>query len=197
MIINLTKRGYRVIAPDMLGFGNSDSPKGYDVYTPKEHAKRILALMDSLQIKKWTHVTHDACGLSIWKLLSKACERVSHLALLNTIIYKKGFKPPIKMMLGSFTKFNMWLYKNKTTSSILLDQLLKKGLKGNNLSDSETEGYRTPLKEGKNKAMYHFFSNACNRFPNYSSVLKNCNIPTMVVWENTTQCYNGLLKQKR
>ena len=51
-IINLiSEKGYRVIVPDMLGFGNSDSPNGYDIYSEENHAQRILDLMDSLQIK--------------------------------------------------------------------------------------------------------------------------------------------------
>ena len=182
MIPTITKKGYRVIAMDMLGFGSSDNPKGYDIYAPKEHAKRILELMDSLNIKTWTHVTHDAGGLWTWELISKAPERVSNLILLNTIIYKEGFNPPIKMKLGGFTKFSMWLYKYNSTSNILLGQLFKKGLKENNLTESEIEGYKTPLKEGKNRAMYQFFSNTCNGFPNYTSILQNCDIPTMVIW---------------
>ena len=182
MIEDISQKGYRVIAPDMLGFGSSDNPKGYDIYAPKEHAKRILALMDSLHIKTWTHVTHDAGGLWTWELLSESPERVSHLVLLNTVIYQEGFNPPIKMKPGSFAKFSMWLYKNKSNSNILLSQLFKKGLKENNLSESEIEGYKTPLKEGKNRAMCHFFSNTCNTFPDYSNVLKNCTIPTMVIW---------------
>lgn len=34
MIDPLVSKGYRVIAPDMLGYGQSDKPKGYDIYAP-------------------------------------------------------------------------------------------------------------------------------------------------------------------
>jgi len=68
MIDSLVDKGYRVIVPDMLGFGSSDSPKGYDLYTPEAHSKRLLALMDSLEIKNWNHVFHDAGGLWTWEL---------------------------------------------------------------------------------------------------------------------------------
>tara|TARA_B100000809_G_scaffold263113_1_gene315602 strand:- start:11844 stop:12767 length:924 start_codon:yes stop_codon:yes gene_type:complete len=182
MIPELTQKGYRVIAPDMLGFGSSDNPKGYDIYTPREHAKRIVALMDSLHIKTWSHVTHDAGGLWTWELIKSAPKRVDNIILLNTIIYEEGFNPPIKMKRGGFAQFSMWLYKNKSTANILVDQLFKKGLKENNLSLAEIEGYKKPLKEGKTRAMYQFFSNTCNTFPDYSNVLKNCIIPTMVIW---------------
>jgi len=182
MIPELTQKGYRVIAPDMLGFGSSDNPKGYDIYAPREHAKRIVALMNSLQIKTWSHVTHDAGGLWTWELIKSAPKRVDNLILLNTIIYEEGFNPPIKMKRGGFAQFSMWLYKNKSTANILLDQLFKKGLKENNLSPAEIEGYKIPLNEGKNRAMYQFFSNTCSTFPNYEKTIQNCTIQTLVVW---------------
>ena len=75
---------HRIIAPDMLGFGSSDSPKGYDIYEPKEHGKRILELMDFLQIKSWNHVFHDAGGLWTWELLSRSPERIEKLIILNS-----------------------------------------------------------------------------------------------------------------
>ncbi len=182
MIPGLVAAGYRVIAPDMLGFGSSDNPKGYEVYTPENHAKRLLELMDSLHIKSWSHVTHDAGGLWTWELLKTNPERVSHLILLNTIIYTEGFHPPIKMKEGVFAKFSMWLYKNKSTTNILLSQLFKKGLKENELSKDEIAGYKIPLNEGKTRAMYQFFSNTCNTLPNYEETLRTCNIPSLVVW---------------
>lgn len=37
-MINELAQNYRVIATDMLGFGSSDSPKGYDIYSEDHHA---------------------------------------------------------------------------------------------------------------------------------------------------------------
>ena len=65
----LVAGGYRVIAPDMLGFGSSDSPKGYEIYSEEKHAQRLLELMDHLAINSWTHVMHDAGGLWTWELM--------------------------------------------------------------------------------------------------------------------------------
>ena len=45
MIDPLVANGFRVIVPDMLGCGTSDSPKGYEIYDKKEHAKRIFCLL--------------------------------------------------------------------------------------------------------------------------------------------------------
>ena len=91
MIDSLVQEGYRVIVPDMLGFGSSDSPKGYDLYSPEAHGARLLALMDALNIGTWNHVFHDAGGLWTWELAKLAPGRIEKLVVLNSIIYEDGF----------------------------------------------------------------------------------------------------------
>jgi haloalkane dehalogenase len=68
MIDGTVSKGYRVIAPDVHGFGNSDSPDGYEIYSVKQDGKRILELMNYLDINKWFHVTPDAGELWTWAL---------------------------------------------------------------------------------------------------------------------------------
>lgn len=182
MIDGLVSEGYRVIAPDMLGFGSSANPDGYDLYSAEEHGKRLLELMDKLKIEKWSHVMHDAGGLWTWELLGMAPERVEKLIALNTIIYEEGFRPPIRMKPGGFAKFSMWLYDNGMTTNMLLKQLFKKGVKKKKISDDAFEGYKTPMIEEKTKSMYYFFSQTCNEFPDHSAVISSINIPTAVIW---------------
>ncbi|NER14283.1 alpha/beta fold hydrolase [Leptobacterium flavescens] len=182
MIDGLVAEGYRVIAPDMLGFGSSGNPKGYEIYEEEAHAERLLALMDHLKIEHWTHVFHDAGGLWTWELFRKAPDRISNLVILNTIIYEEGFQPPIRMEKGIFTQFTMWMYRNGITTNTLLKQLFKMGLKENHMTKVDVEGYKKPLLEGKTRAMYFFFSQTCNELPDYSDMVKNIDIPTLVIW---------------
>ncbi|WP_272151557.1 alpha/beta fold hydrolase [Tenacibaculum aiptasiae] len=182
MIPLLVKKGYRVIAPDMLGFGTSDSPKSYEAYIEKKQAKRVLALMDFLKVKEWTHIFHDASGLWTWELCKLSPERIKRLVILNTIIYTEGFKPPMRFGKNLFTKIVMSLYTFKITNNLLIKNLFKMGLVENTLSKTDLEGYQKPLLEGKNKAMYYFFSRTCHNLPNYKEVLNKLQIPTMVIW---------------
>ena len=182
MIDGLVEDGYRIIAPDMLGFGNSDNPKGYEIYSAEQHGKRILELMDALKIDKWSHVTHDAGGLWTWEMLKLNKDKVENLILLNTIIYKEGFNPPIRMKKGFFAKTSMWMYRNGITTNLLLNGLFKSGLKENNLTKTEIEGYKKPLRNGKTKAMYYFFSKTCNDLPNNDNLIKTLKMPVSVIW---------------
>ena len=182
MIDSLVNKGFRVVVPDMLGFGSSDSPKGYDFYTPDAHGKRLLALMDHLKINKWSHVFHDVGGLWTWELLKIAPNRIKKLVVLNSIIFEEGFNPPMRFERGGFTKLSMSFYSNKLTNKTIMKKLFKNALIKNNLTANEIEGYRRPLLEGKTNSLYTFFSSTYNALPDYSETLKNIDIPTIVIW---------------
>jgi len=181
MISELAKT-HRVIAPDMLGFGSSESPVGYDIYSEENHARRLLALMDSLEIESWNHVMHDAGGLWTWELIKQQPKRISKLVVLNTIIYEEGFDPPIRFDEGIMARTAMWAYRNGLTTNTMLKGLFKAGMTKNTLNKTEVEGYKTPLLEGKTKAMYYFFTQTCNLLPDISEAIKDITIPVAVIW---------------
>lgn len=182
MIDPLVNSGYRVIAPDMLGFGNSDSPKGYEIYSEEMHAQRLLELMSQLQIDSWTHVMHDAGGLWTWELLEQAPQKVMNLVILNSIIYEEGFDPPIRFKPGFMAKTAMWSYRNGVTTNMMLKGLFKSGMRKNTLNKEDINGYKTPLREGKTRGMYYFFTQTCNSLPDYQPMIQKIDIPTTVIW---------------
>lgn len=182
MIDPLVDQGYRVIVPDMLGFGSSSSPKGYEIYSEKKHAQRLLALMEHLHIKSWTHLMHDAGGLWTWELAKIAPQKIERLIILNTIINEEGFKPPVRFKPGFIARTAMWGYRNGITTNMMLKSLFKEGLTHNTLNKEDIEGYKRPLLEGKTKGMYYFFSQTCNTLPNYRNTIQKLKVPTLVIW---------------
>lgn len=182
MIDGLVQAGHRVIVPDMLGFGSSDSPKGYEIYSEEMHGSRLLELMDALQIETWTHVMHDAGGLWTWEMLEQQPHRVKNLVILNTIIYEEGFNPPIRFEPGFMARTVMWSYRNGITTNMMLKGLFSSGLSENTLNKQDVEGYKTPMLEGKTKAMYYFFTQTCNTLPNYKEMIQKIDVPTLVIW---------------
>ncbi|WP_460218148.1 alpha/beta fold hydrolase [Psychroserpens sp. MEBiC05023] len=178
----LISKGYRIIVPDMFGFGSSDAPKGYDKYHEKLQAERLLKLMQHLKIKEWTHMFHDAGGLWTWELLKLQPKAIKQLVILNTIILKSGFTPPMRFGNNFATKFIISLYSNRLTNGILMKGLFKSGLLHNNLSTKAIEGYKTPLLQGKIKGMYYFFSKTCHNLPDYSNLISTLDLPVLVIW---------------
>lgn len=182
MIDPLVAQGYRVIVPDMLGFGSSDSPKGYEVYSEENHAKRLLELMDHLGIQNWSHVMHDAGGLWSWELIKKQPSRIDNLVILNTIIYEEGFDPLIRMKKGVFARTAMWGYRNGVTTNVMLKNLFKSGMIENTLNKADIEGYKKPLLEGKTRGMYYFFTQTCQELPDYKATIQSVDLPSTVIW---------------
>ena len=63
MIPTLTDAGYRVIAPDMIGFGKSDKYISTDMYTHQMHVDTMLELVTRLDLQNITAHVHDWGGL--------------------------------------------------------------------------------------------------------------------------------------
>lgn len=74
---------YRVIAPDMRGFGASDAPgRGYNGETLGADA---IALLDALEIERAHVVGHDWGGFATFAAGIAAPRRIASMVVLNTI----------------------------------------------------------------------------------------------------------------
>jgi pimeloyl-ACP methyl ester carboxylesterase len=77
-------RSYRVIAPDLHGFGATERPRDFQSYTRGGQVALVLALLDSLGIESAHFVGHSYGGaLSLW-LADRHPERVRSLTLVDT-----------------------------------------------------------------------------------------------------------------
>lgn len=179
----LVQAGYRTIVPDMLGFGSSDKPKGYEIYAPAAVGRQLLALMEHLQIDRWTHVFHDAGGLWTWGMLQLNSLKVERLIMLNTIVYQAGFRPPLKFEKGLLAKSYAKLYSFGFGQNIVLNATFKKGVKDKSLlSKAMLEGYKKPLLKHGHRAMYYFFTQTCREITDFTALHKSLNIPITVIW---------------
>lgn len=182
----LRKEGFRVIVPDLLGYGASDKPSGYNLYTIEKQGKRLLTLLDSLGINKINIAMHDAGGLWTWELLKLAPQRAKRLIILNTIAYRKGFNPPLEFKKGGlFGKFYVGLYKSKMSSSTTMNMTLKKGTYKHKFPKKVCEGYCVPMREGADKPIYNFFTSFRKTFAKlkeYNAMFETLDLPVVVIW---------------
>lgn len=87
LIPPLVRAGYRVIAPDHLGFGLSQKFGEWPTraaYRPQDHARRLAALLDTLQLRDVTLVVHDFGGPIGLSHVIQRPECVARLVVLNT-----------------------------------------------------------------------------------------------------------------
>lgn len=80
----LTNNGFRVVAPDLRGFGDAPKPEGvesYDISTVIE--EDIIEIMDEMNIKNARFVGHDWGAHVCWLTASSYPERVEQLVALT------------------------------------------------------------------------------------------------------------------
>jgi pimeloyl-ACP methyl ester carboxylesterase len=78
----LAKR-FRVVAPDLRGYGGSDKPKGIDAYRTSILADDIVGLIRAFDAERAHVVGHDWGGGVAWTVAIEHPEVVDRLAVLN------------------------------------------------------------------------------------------------------------------
>ena len=86
MIPGLVSAGYRVIAPDMFGFGRSDKPVEDAAYTFDFHRHSLIAFIRALDIRRVTLVCQDWGGLLGLTIPMEMADRFEALLVMNTTL---------------------------------------------------------------------------------------------------------------
>jgi haloalkane dehalogenase len=85
MVPPLAVAGFRVVAPDLVGFGRSDKPAARDDYTYARHVEWMrAALFDRLDLSGLTLVAQDWGGLIGLRLVAEHPDRFRRVVVANT-----------------------------------------------------------------------------------------------------------------
>jgi pimeloyl-ACP methyl ester carboxylesterase len=79
----LAGAGFRVVVPDLRGYGRSGKPETVDAYSLPLLAGDVLAVLDDIDAGRAHVVGHDWGAALAWLLATLAPERVDHLAVLS------------------------------------------------------------------------------------------------------------------
>ena len=90
MIPELVDAGYRVIAPDMVGFGKSDKYISVEDYTHQMHVDKMTQLIVELDLNNITAHVHDWGGLVGLRVVAEEPDRFSRIIASNTSLIATG-----------------------------------------------------------------------------------------------------------
>jgi pimeloyl-ACP methyl ester carboxylesterase len=85
VLLSVAESGFRVIAPDLIGFGFSEKPRDGE-YTIESQARMIMGLMDHLRIESATLAGSSYGGAVAATCALDYAERVKSLVLVDAVI---------------------------------------------------------------------------------------------------------------
>src|SRR5215467_8546819 len=94
----LADAGFRAIAPDQRGYGETDAPQAVAAYTIHHLVGDLTGLLDALGIEKAAIVGHDWGGLLVWQMASLAAHRVAAVVGVNMPFFPRLPMLPTAMM---------------------------------------------------------------------------------------------------
>lgn len=80
----LAQAGFRVLAVDMKGYGDSSAPAEIEEYSMEVLCKDMVTFLDKLGIPQAVFIGHDWGGMLVWNMALFHPERVRAVASLNT-----------------------------------------------------------------------------------------------------------------
>ncbi len=94
----LTEAGYRVLAPDLRGFGDSSAPTEVDAYDVISLSGDMCGLLDAVGEQSAIFVGHDWGASLVWQLATLHPERVSAVAGLSVPFVPRAPAAPVPIM---------------------------------------------------------------------------------------------------
>jgi len=162
MIPLLSQAGYRVIAPDNVGFGKSDKPVDHASHSYQMHVDVMRGFIDALDITDVTLFAQDWGGLIGLRVVEQRPDKFARIMISNTTLpAMKGLKgwlgyPMFKAAVrkqgsvqtldtndASFS-FATWVAYAKTSDNFDFSALFQKATT-RKLSDAELAGYAAPF----------------------------------------------------
>ena len=172
MIPPLVEAGYRVIVPDMVGFGRSDKPTRKEDYSYPKHIEIMSTLVKRLDLQQTVFFCQDWGGLVGLRVVAETPDRFSHIIVSNTgLVAAKGIGawigyPIVKLSVwweGAMTyeemraraNFRSWIAYAYYDENLAVDKIMRDLGK---ISDPKIiKGYDAPFPSSRYKAGAQIF----------------------------------------
>ena len=144
MIPPLAER-YRVVAPDMVGFGKSDKYEDLEDYSFQMHYDKLLGLLEALDLRNITLICQDWGGLLGLTIAANHVDRFARLVILNTFLPTGEERPS--------PAFLMWHdFSQKIGRRMQVGRLIAQTITRFKLPDEIVAAYDAPFPDERYKA---------------------------------------------
>ena len=109
-----SQRGYRVVAPDMRGYGSTDAPDAVEAYDIKTLAADMVGILDALGEERAIMVGHDWGSIVAWNTVLMYPDRFSGLIAMSVPYSGRPEQSPLVSWREAFAdNFYYILYHNE------------------------------------------------------------------------------------
>ncbi len=201
VVPGLVHAGFRVVAPDLLGFGASDKPAHALLYEIPRQAARLGELLDALGVGRATFAVHDLGGPWAFELADRAPERFARLVILNTVAYRDGVQPPMMVRMAGGPLGPLMLRMMGTSLGRPMLAFSFRSFVGDpsSMTAEAVRGYWLPLHEGTTRPFRQFartFKYTFGNLDRWAAALRRLGVPALVIWGALDQVLDGS-KQSR
>lgn len=164
MIPPVAEAGFRVIAPDLIGFGKSDKPTETSDYSYSSHVEWVLEWFDSLDLSGVVLFCQDWGGLIGLRLVAARPDRFAAVIAGNTMLPIGEGTPP--------DAFLAWQQFSQTVPEFPTGMILQ-GASVRDLTAEEVAGYDAPYPDESFKAGARIFPALVPTAPDHDGVADN------------------------
>ncbi len=187
----LAEAGFRVIAPDQRGYNTSEKPRGVRSYRVEHLVDDVAALIQHAGESRATVVGHDWGGAVAWAVPMLRPEVVDKLIVMNAP-HRQAYNRELRrfrQLLRSWYVFFFqlpWLPEAgiRFRQYRLIDNVLRREPKRPGaFSEDDIAAYKQALAQpGALSAGINYYRAAVRRNPFASSMLRQIDTPTLLIW---------------
>jgi len=128
----LADAGFRAIAPDQRGYGETTCPQPIEAYTQRNLVADLTGMLDALGLEHAVVVGHDWGGAVAWNAAMMAPARFTHVIGVNTPFFPRApMKPTDLMRLMAQGNFHYILYfQDPGVAEAELERDVRRSLRG-------------------------------------------------------------------
>jgi haloalkane dehalogenase len=148
MIPVFEQAGYRVIAPDLIGFGRSDKLPEQSDYSYQKHVDWMKAFIRQLDLREITLFCQDWGGLIGLRVAAEAPERFRRIVAANTFLPMGNVKMP--------EAFMQWREFSRSSPAFDVGRVIQRGC-ASQLPEEVLAAYDAPFPDDSYKAGARIF----------------------------------------
>lgn len=149
MIGPVVDAGYRVVVPDLIGFGRSDKPAARADHSYDRAVGWVHAFLDTLDLRDVTLVIQDWGGLIGLRLIVEQPDRFVAVLAANTLL--PNYEPPPNGVAGwPGEHIEPWIEYCRTQEDLAVPEMVQ-GASVKLLSEDALAGYAAPFPDARFK----------------------------------------------